>query len=62
VVSLKKSGTSDDAMAMDMGEEQEEGQAAEEPVDEVMDMDDDDVPDLTGPSSTGMSFCAHHVR
>jgi 18S rRNA (adenine1779-N6/adenine1780-N6)-dimethyltransferase len=36
----------DDAMAMDMGEEQEEGQAAEEPVDEVMDMDDDDVPDF----------------
>ncbi|KAJ6048329.1 uncharacterized protein N7446_011012 [Penicillium canescens] len=34
----------DDAMAMDMGEEQE--QAPEEPADEVMDMDDDDVPDF----------------
>ncbi|KAJ5297399.1 hypothetical protein N7508_007648 [Penicillium antarcticum] len=34
----------DDAMVMDMGEEQE--QAPEEPADEVMDMDDDDVPDF----------------
>ncbi|KAJ5972432.1 18S rRNA dimethylase DIM1 [Penicillium vulpinum] len=36
----------DDAMAMDMGEEEEQEQAAEEPADEVMDMDDDDVPDF----------------
>ncbi|KAJ5506034.1 hypothetical protein LT330_001355 [Penicillium expansum] len=36
----------DDAMAMDMGEEQEQEQAVEEPADEVMDMDDDDVPDF----------------
>ncbi|KXG50986.1 18S rRNA dimethylase DIM1 [Penicillium griseofulvum] len=37
----------DDAMAMDMGDEQEQEQAADEPVDEVMDMDDDDdVPDF----------------
>ncbi|EKV04840.1 Dimethyladenosine transferase [Penicillium digitatum PHI26] len=36
----------DNAMAMDMDEEQEEEQAVEEPVDEVMDMDDDDVPDF----------------
>ncbi|KGO71585.1 18S rRNA dimethylase DIM1 [Penicillium italicum] len=36
----------DDAMAMDMGEEQEHEQAVEEPADEIMDMDDDDVPDF----------------
>ncbi|KAJ5205806.1 18S rRNA dimethylase DIM1 [Penicillium cf. griseofulvum] len=37
----------DDAMAMDMGDEQEQEQAADEPADEVMDMDDDDdVPDF----------------
>ncbi|KAJ5823098.1 18S rRNA dimethylase DIM1 [Penicillium robsamsonii] len=36
----------DDPMAMDMGDEQEEEQAADEPADEVMDMDDDDVPDF----------------
>ncbi|CAI7664373.1 unnamed protein product [Penicillium glandicola] len=35
----------DDAMAMDMGQEEEE-QAIEEPADEVMEMDDDDVPDF----------------
>ncbi|KAJ5545127.1 hypothetical protein N7535_006484 [Penicillium sp. DV-2018c] len=38
----------DDAMAMDMGDEdeQEQEQATDEPADEVMDMDDDDVPDF----------------
>lgn len=36
----------DDAMVMDMGDEQEQEQAAEEPADEVMEMDDDDVPDF----------------
>ncbi|KAJ5138912.1 uncharacterized protein N7515_003760 [Penicillium bovifimosum] len=36
----------DDAMAMDMGDEEEQEQAADEPADEVMDMDDDDVPDF----------------
>ncbi|KAF7524369.1 hypothetical protein PCG10_005853 [Penicillium crustosum] len=36
----------DDAMALDMGEEQEEEEAVEEPADEVMEMDDDDVPDF----------------
>ncbi|CAI7605873.1 unnamed protein product [Penicillium bialowiezense] len=35
-----------DDMAMDMGEEEADAEQAAEPADEVMDMDDDDVPDF----------------
>jgi hypothetical protein len=46
---------------MDMGEEQEEGQAAEEPVDEVMDMDDDDVPDFFKENSSFKKSFSSHI-